>query len=289
VLNKIRKKINSLPKKRASVLLNGTLVYLLGDGNKEKAINKLQALKDEANSEEEFLEAFKREVNYDFFNALYSELNFNNISGIMRSFKSIKEKVPELKKLITNQKGVDKILNDKSGLKSIIVKTIFIKKNEEITDDELMMSLFKQFSISKEEIALEFDTTKKTLNKWLNETGLFDKEFTKAISRNQGVYFNEYLKIFETLFLAKEEGKLDIENNIDTYINRLNNKMSFQKDDIVQICQHFKVEQYYVKHIHTTLIQMQLMLFHNWYALIRWPFIRSCSELILAYHSFCCL
>ncbi|WP_417291488.1 hypothetical protein [Corallibacter sp.] len=240
MLNKIRKKINSLPKKRASVLLNGTLVYLLGDGNKEKAINKLQALKDEANSEEEFLEAFKREVNYDFFNALYSELNFNNISGIMRSFKSIKEKVPELKKLITNQKGVDKILNDKSGLKSIIVKTIFIKKNEEITDDELMMSLFKQFSISKERIANEeFGVDKKTFNKWLEETGLFKEEFYKPLSERgkKGVYLDEYVHIFETLFLAKEEGKLDIENNIDTYIYRLNSKMSFQKDDIVQICE----------------------------------------------------
>lgn len=240
MLNQIRKKINSLPKKRASVLLNGTLVYLLGDGNKEKAINKLQALKDEANSEEEFLEAFKREVNYDFFNALYSELNFNNISSIMRSFKSIKEKVPELKKLITNQKGVDKILNDKSGLKSIIVKTIFIKKNEEITDDELMISLFKQFSISKERIANEeFGVDKKIFNKWLEETGLFKEEFYKPLSERgkKGVYLDEYVHIFETLFLAKEEGKLDIENNIDTYINRLNNKMSFQKDDIVKICQ----------------------------------------------------
>ncbi|EDP96758.1 hypothetical protein KAOT1_16383 [Kordia algicida OT-1] len=222
------------------MLLNSTLVYLLGDGNKEKAINKLQALKDEANSEEEFLEAFKREVNYDFFNALYSELNFNNISGIMRSFKSIKEKVPELKKLITNQKGVDKILNDKSGLKSIIVKTIFIKKNEEITDDELMMSLFNQFSISKERIANEeFGVDKKTFNKWLEETGLFKEEFYKPLSERgkKGVYLDEYVHIFETLFLAKEEGKLDIENNIDTYIDRLNNKMSFQKDDIVQICE----------------------------------------------------
>lgn len=240
MLNKIRKKINSLPKKRASVLLNGTLVYLLGDGNKEKAINKLQALKDEANSEEEFLEAFKREVNYDFFIALYSELNFNNISGIMRSFKSIKEKVPELKKLITNQKGVDKILNDKSGLKSIIVKTIFIKQNEEITDDELMMSLFKQFSISKERIANEeFGVDKKTFNKWLEETGLFKEEFYKPLSERgkKGVYLDEYVHIFETLFLAKEEGKLDIENNIDTYIDRLNSKMSFTKDDIVQICE----------------------------------------------------
>lgn len=239
MLNKIRKKINSLPKKRASVLLNGTLVYLLGDGNKEKAINKLQVLKDEANSEEEFLEAFKREVNYDFFNALYSELNFNNISGIVRSFKSIKEKVPELKKLITNQKGVDKILNDKSGLKSIIVKTIFIKQNEEITDDELMMSLFKQFSISKERIANEeFGVDKKTFNKWLEETGLFKEEFYKPLSERgkKGVYLDEYVHIFETLFLAKEEGKLDIENNIDTYIDRLNSKMSFTKDDIVQIC-----------------------------------------------------
>lgn len=239
MLNKIRKKINSLPKKRASVLLNGTLVYLLGDGNKEKAINKLQVLKDEANSEEEFLQAFKREVNYDFFNALYSELNFNNISGIMRSFKSIKEKVPELKKLITNQKGVDKILNDKSGLKSIIVKTIFIKQNEEITDDELMMSLFKQFSISKERIANEeFGVDKKTFNKWLEETGLFKEEFYKPLSERgkKGVYLDEYVHIFETLFLAKEEGKLDIENNIDTYIDRLNSKMSFTKDDIVQIC-----------------------------------------------------
>ncbi|WP_336126844.1 hypothetical protein [Mesoflavibacter sp. CH_XMU1422-2] len=236
MINKIRKKINSLPKKRTSVLLNSTLVYLLGDGNKENAINKLQALKDETNSEEEFIEAFKKEVNYDFFNALFSELNFNNISGLIRSFRSIKEKVPELKKLITNQEGVDAILNDKEGLKSIIVKTIFIKKNEEITDDELMMSLFKQFSISKEDIAHEFGTTKKTLNKWLNETGLFDKEFTKAISRNQGVYFNEYLKIFETLFLAKEEGKLDIENNIDTYVNRLNQPLSYFKEDIAVLC-----------------------------------------------------
>ncbi|WP_417558826.1 hypothetical protein [Mesoflavibacter zeaxanthinifaciens] len=236
MLNKVKNKIDSLPKKRASVLLDSTLVYLLGDGNKEKAICKIQKLKDKTNSEEAFLVAFKKEVNYDFFNALYSELNFKNISSIIRSFKSVKEKAPELRKLITNQEGIDKIFNDKRGLRSIFIKMIFSSKREILTDDELMMSLFKQFTISKDDIAIEFGTTKKTLNKWLNETGLFKEEFTKAITRNQGVFFNEYVHIFETLFLAKEEGKLDIEKNIETYINRLNHPLSYFKEDIAVLC-----------------------------------------------------
>lgn len=239
MLNKIRKKINSLPKKRASVFYDNMLVFLLGDGNREKAIIKFKNLRVESNSEEAFHEAFKKEINYDFFNALKQHLNFNSISGSIRSIKAIKEYAPELKKLVTNQRGLDKLLDNKNGLRSIVIKTIFYKKKEADNQEQLMEIIFKEFSISKERIANEeFGVDKKTFNKWLEETGLFKEEFYKPLSERgkKGVYLDEYVHIFETLFLAKEEGKLDIENNIDTYIDRLNSKMSFTKDDIVQIC-----------------------------------------------------
>lgn len=240
MLNKIRKKINSLPKKRASVFYDNMLVFLLGDGNREKAIIKFKNLRVESNSEEAFHEAFKKEINYDFFNALKQHLNFNSISGSIRSIKAIKEYAPELKKLVTNQRGLDKLLDNKNGLRSIVIKTIFYNKKEADNQEQLMEIIFKEFSISKERIANEeFGVDKKTFNKWLEETGLFKEEFYKPLSERgkKGVYLDEYVHIFETLFLAKEEGKLDIENNIDTYIDRLNNKMYFQKDDIVQICE----------------------------------------------------
>lgn len=221
------------------MLYDNILVFLLGDGDREKAVIRFKNLRAESDSEEAFHEAFKKEINYDFLNTLYEHLNLNNISGLIRSIKSIKERAPELKKLVTNQKGLDKLLDDKNGLRSIVVKTIFYKKKEAINNKQLMEMMFKEFSISKEKIAKEeFGVDKKTFNSWLEKSGLFEEAFYKPLSSRgkQGVFFNEYVIIFETLFLAREEGKLDIDNNIDIYVNRLNHKMSFLKEDIAQIC-----------------------------------------------------
>lgn len=221
------------------MLYDNILVFLLGDGDREKAVIKFRTLRVESDSEEAFHEAFKKEVNYEFFNELFALLDFSTISVLIRSIKSIKEQAPELKKLVTNQKGLDKLLDDKNGLRSVLVKTIFSKKKGALNEEQLMTLIFKEFSISKEKIAKEeFGVDKKTFNNWLEKTGLFEESFYLPLSKRgkQGVFLNEYVLIFETLFLAREEGKLDFNNNIDTYINRLNHKMSYLKDDIADIC-----------------------------------------------------
>lgn len=237
MLNKVSRRVKSLPKRRASVLIDNTLVFLLGDGDKEKAVKKFQSLKANCSSDEEFAEALKVEINYDFFNALYTLLDLNNISGIMRSIKKIKSQSSELKKLITNQKGIDRLIDDKNGLRSIVMKTIFSKKGEFLSNEQLMTILFKEFSISKQSIADEFNISKKLLNKWLKIEELFDKKFEANLASRtkQGVFLNEYMLIFQTLFLANKEGKLDIQENLDSYINRLNHKMNFSKEDIAVI------------------------------------------------------
>lgn len=237
MLNKVSKRVKSLPKRRASVLIYNTLVFLLGDGDKEKAVKKFQSLKANCSSDEEFAEALKVEINYDFFNALYNLLDLNNISGIIRSIKNIKSQSSELKKLITNQKGIDRLIDDRNGLRSIVLNSVFSRKGEFLNDEQLKIILLKEFSISKELIADEFNVSKKLLNKWLKIETLFDREFEKTLASRtkQGVFLNEYMLIFETLFLAINEGKLDIQENLDSYIKRLNQKMNFSKEDIAEI------------------------------------------------------
>ncbi|WP_271407326.1 hypothetical protein [Tenacibaculum soleae] len=110
---------------------------------------------------------------------------------------------------------------NKETIKEVVYDVLGIDKLEK----EVVKK--KLFSTSKTNIANEFGVDIKTLNKWLK---VFFNDRFKGLRK---INYEEYVEIFQALFLAEDE-ELDLVENINTYKKRLSKGLKYRKKFIAE-------------------------------------------------------
>ncbi|MEL1254106.1 hypothetical protein AAEO57_09990 [Flavobacterium sp. DGU38] len=204
--------------------------FALFYGGREELICRLTQLKDQSYSDQEIFEMLKNETNLDFWLKVSEIIQLDTITGVIKTSSSLQESADELMNLITDHDGIKKIFEMQKPLAEYNFKTVFNTDLQGKNIDECKERTKGLVFVTKETIAKEFECNKRTLSKWLREH--FGNRFSR---NNRKITINEYIEIFEAFFLSEDEN-LDLNNDLDKYLKRVEKGMSFSKSDLAWLC-----------------------------------------------------
>lgn len=199
-------------------------------GGREELISRLTQLKGQSYSDQEIFEIIKSETNLDFWLKASEILQLDTITGVIKSSSCLQESGDELMNLITDHDGIKKMFEMQKIFAHYIFKTLFDIDLQGKTSDESKELAKGLVYVTKETIAKEFGCNKRTLSKWL-EIQLGDR----FIRKDRKITINEYIEIFEAFFLSDHQN-LDLNNDLDKYLKRVEKGMSFSKSALAELC-----------------------------------------------------
>lgn len=219
----INHKLSRLTDAQKNQLALDTFIILFD--TREKAISVLTEMETRLKTPEGEA-ALSTLADLEFLESVMQHLHTNKLTGIIRGAKELNDSKDKLFKDV-NVDFLKMLLEKQKIISEHFLCTLFNIKEKPLTTQSLSEAIKKDIYYTKEEIAAEFGIDKKTLNKWL-----------MAISGNKysgrkKLEFLEYKEIFESLFLANDEDKLDIDRNFEIYFGRLG-LLSRQKSDLVE-------------------------------------------------------
>ncbi|CAD0002373.1 hypothetical protein [Flavobacterium salmonis] len=219
---------NKLSFEKQQEMTNNFFVMFYG-GEKE-LISRFTELKQQSKYEEGILKILKIETNLDFFSKVLERIQFNNITEVIKTTSKMHEDTDGLCNLITDHEGFKKMVEIYKPLAIYHLKTLFDIDLESKTREESKELTKKIVYMTKESIAKEFESNKRTLTKWLEIH--FDDRFVR---KDRKITINEYIEIFEAFFLKAEEN-LDLNRDQDKYFKRLEKGVNFSKSDLALLC-----------------------------------------------------
>lgn len=228
VLDNYTAAYNKLSFEEQQEIINNLLALFYGGS--EELISRLTQLKELSYSDQQIFEIIKIETNLDFWLKASEILQLDTITAVIRAPSKLNEASDELLNLITNHDGIKKIFEMQKPLAEYNFKTLFNTDLQGKTIDECKELTKGSVYVTKEIIAKEFECNKRTLSKWLREH--FGNRFSR---NNRKITINEYIEIFEAFFLSEDEN-LDLNNDLDKYLNRLKKGISFSKSDLAWLC-----------------------------------------------------
>ena len=199
-------------------------------GGSEKLIFRLTQLKELSYSDQEIFEILKKETNLDFWLKASEILELDTITGVIKASSSLQESGDELMNLITDHDGIRKIFEVQKSVAEYNFKTFFDIDLQGKTSNECKELTKGLVYVTKETIAEEFGCNKRTLSKWLESR--FGDRF---IRKDRKITINEYIEIFENFFLSDHQN-LDLNNDLDKYLKRVEKGMSFSKSELAELC-----------------------------------------------------
>jgi len=228
MLDKFLENYKRLSFEKEEELTNNFFVMFYG-GEKE-LLSRLDKLKEQSNTDEEIFEILKIETNLDFWLKIEEILQFNNITELIKATSRLQENRDELVNLITDYEGLKKMFAIQKPFAEYNFETLF-DINFDGKNREESKNLAKGIIyVTKETIAKEFDCNKRTLTKWLKIC--FEDRF---IRKDRKIIIEEYIEIFEKFFLNDDE-YLDLNNDLNKYLNRLEKGVNFSKSDLAKLC-----------------------------------------------------
>ncbi|MFD2943260.1 hypothetical protein [Flavobacterium notoginsengisoli] len=193
-------------------------------------ISRLKELKEQSYTDEEIFEILKNETNLDFWCMALQTFQLENISGLIKMLCAQQKDGSELLSLIKNPEGLKRSLSIQKSLAECQLKAVFGIHLENKTREESKILTKKIFFTTKERIAAEFGCSKRTLLKWLEIC--FGDRFKR---KGRKITIEEYIEIFEAFFSGNDEN-LDLNNDLNKYLNRIEKGNSFSKSDLAELC-----------------------------------------------------
>lgn len=207
-----------------------TIFFTMFYGDREELISGLTQFKEQSYSDQEISEILEKRTNLEFFFNILETLQLENITGLIKTQSSLHKSGDEVLNLITDQQGLKKMMEMQNPFAHYIFKTVFGLDLQGKTGDECKELTKTLVYVTKETIAKEFGCNKRTLSKWLRI------HFGDRFSRNdRKIAINEYIEIFEAFFLSNTEN-LDLNNDLDKYLKRIEKGMSFGKSELAELC-----------------------------------------------------
>lgn len=228
MLNKILEKYKNLPFEKQEELI--TAFFVMVYGGEKQLLSRLNELKKQSKSDEEIFEILKIETNFNYWLRVSEILDINNMSALIETTSKLEESTDELLSLITDPEGLKKMLAIEKPFAEYYLKTLFGIDLEDKTREESKILLKRIAYITKETIATEFKCNKRTLTKWLEI--YFGDRFVR---KDRKITIEEYIEIFEAFFLNDDE-ILDLNNDLNKYLKRLQKGINFNKSDLARLC-----------------------------------------------------
>lgn len=228
MLDKFLENYKRLSFEKEEELSNNFFVMFYG-GEKE-LLSRLDKLKEQSNTDEEIFEILKIETNLDFWLKILEILQFNNITELIKATSRLQQNRDELVNLITDYEGLKKVFAIQKPFAEYNLKTLFDINFNGKNREESKILAKRIIYVTKETIAKEFDCNKRTFTKWLEI--YFGDRFVR---KDRKITIEEYIEIFEAFFLNDDEN-LDLNNNLNKYLNRLEKGVNFNKSDLAKLC-----------------------------------------------------
>lgn len=197
-------------------------------GSQEKAAERLKALCESENESDSNV-LISKDLNVDFFQGLIEQFNGHTLSDLLNSFAYIEANQETLMSNISNAEMFKKQFETYKEVARLTFKMVY-GIDTEMTKEVFAETFKNQVYFTLQDIATEFKTDRKTLRKWLHIIFPDDRYF-----KRRKLTILEYKEIFEKLFLAPAEHRLDITNHLNYYLQRIDNGMKFTKGELVAL------------------------------------------------------